>query len=231
MIPLLQLSDEYCVDGLKTRCERWLIENLDDSSTVDAVQWAQQYSCYALLDFLQAKLSTLLRAHLNAGELETARALATLHADFAPQLATTMQEFDSGTLEVSCGDSITLKILFVKRGADPGILDIMGAIVNGTTADVEKLLDAGADPSGGPGRMTGFTNGWTGLHAIAYHLNMSCGRGEEAAMLAKARLLLERGAEHYIGLQNTRGDIRLYMKQPRGANSLGSVRAMRMVVA
>ena len=210
-IPLLQLSDEYCVDGLKTLCERWLIENLDDSSTVDAIQWAQQYSCYALLEFLQAKLSTLLRAHLNAGELETARALATLHADFAPQLATTMQEFDSGTLEVSCGDSITLKVLLVKRGADPGILDIMGAIVNGTTADVEKLLDAGADPSGGPGRMTGFTNGWTGLHAIAYHLNMSCGRGEEAAMLAKARLLLERGAEHYIGLQTTRGDTALHM--------------------
>ena len=108
-IPLLQLSDEYCVDGLKTQCERWLIENLDDSSTVDAIQWAQQYSCYALLEFLQAKLSTLLRAHLNAGELETARALATLHADFAPQLATTMQEFDSGTLEVSCGTALRSK--------------------------------------------------------------------------------------------------------------------------
>jgi hypothetical protein len=47
-IPLLQLADEYCIDGLKAMCERWLTDNLssvDNSSTVDLVQWVQRFRC------------------------------------------------------------------------------------------------------------------------------------------------------------------------------------------
>ena len=111
-IPLLQLADEYCIDGLKARCERYFTDNLssvDSASTVDLFQWAQRFRCSDMLESLQEEMEKRLRAHLNAGEVEAARALATSHASFAPQLATSMQQLDSGELEVNDSDSLLLK--------------------------------------------------------------------------------------------------------------------------
>ena len=189
-IPLLQLADEYCIDGLKAMCERWLTDNLssvDSASTVDLFQWAQRFRCSDMLESLQEEMEKRLRAHLNAGEVEAARALATSHASFAPQLATSMQQLDSGELEVNYSDSLVLKKLLVERGANVKVLeslerDLIHYIVNGTLAEVETCLDAGAKPCG--------------LNYIAYHINMS---GRDGEWLAKARLLLDRGAEHVRG--------------------------------
>ena len=186
-IPLLQLADEYCIDGLKARCERYFTDNLssvDSASTVDLFQWAQRFRCSDMLESLQEEMEKRLRAHLNAGEVEAARALATSHASFAPQLATSMQQLDSGELEVNDSDSLLLKKLLVERGANVKVLerDLIDYIVNGTLAEVEACLDAGAKPCG--------------LNYIAYHINMSRRDGE---WLAKARLLLDRGAEHVRG--------------------------------
>ena len=117
-IGLLQLADEYCIDGLKAMCERWLTDNLssiDSASTVDLFQWAQRFRCSDMLEKLQQEMATRLRAHLSAGEVEAARALATSHASFAPQLATSMQQFDSGELEVNDSDSLVLKKLLVEN--------------------------------------------------------------------------------------------------------------------
>ena len=189
-IPLLQLADEYCIDGLKAMCERWLTDNLssvDSASTVDLIQWAQRFRCSDMLESLQEEMAARLRAHLNAGEVEAARALATSHASFAPQLTTSMQQFDSGELEVNVNwDSFVLKKLLVERGANVKVLegDLINYIVNGTLAEVETCLDAGAKPCG--------------LNYIAYHINMS-GRDKPSQWLAKARLLLDRGAEHVRG--------------------------------
>ena len=184
-IPLLQLADEYCIDGLKAMCERWLTDNLssvDSASTVDLFQWAQRFRCSDMLESLQKEMEKRLRAHLNAGEVEAARALETSHASFAPQLATSMQQFDSGELKVNYWDSLVLKKLLVERGANVQVLDLTHYIVNGTAAEVKTCLDAGAEPHG--------------LNYIAYHLNMS---GMDREWLAKARLLLDRGAEHVRG--------------------------------
>ena len=151
-IPLLQLADEYCIDGLKAMCERWLTDNLssiDSASTVDLFQWAQRFRCSDMLEKLQQEMATRLRAHLSAGEVEAARALATSHASFAPQLATSMQQLDSGELEVNDSDSLVLKKLLVERGANVKVLeslerDLIHYIVNGTLEEVESCLDAGA---------------------------------------------------------------------------------------
>lgn len=200
-IGLLMMADEYCIDGLKALCEQWFMDNLgsyncygrrdetqeftiDDPKTAELVHLAQLYRCSTLLEHLQQNLPKRLRAHLNSGDLEAARALATSHASFAPQLAAYMQEFDSGTLEVKYHDSILLKKLLVERGADTGVLGLVHYIVNGSAAEVEECLNAGAEPDG--------------LNYIAYHMNMS-GRGEAGEWLAKARLLLDRGAEHKRG--------------------------------
>ena len=151
-IGLLQLADEYCIDGLKAMCERWLTDNLssiDSASTVDLFQWAQRFRCSDMLEKLQQEMATRLRAHLSAGEVEAARALATSHASFAPQLATSMQQLDSGELEVNDSDSLVLKKLLVERGANVKVLeslerDLIHYIVNGTLEEVESCLDAGA---------------------------------------------------------------------------------------
>lgn len=199
-IPLLQLADEYGIDGLKTLCTGWFMDHLDlldDSSVTDLVQWAQRYECSALQEHLQEVLPKRLRAHLNAGEVEAARTLASSHASFAPQLAETMREFDSGTLKVQYFDSLTLKTLLVQRGADPDkALDLVHYIVNGTAAEVEACLDAGAKPRG--------------LNFIAYHGKKLSDR----EYLAKARLLLERGAEFgrgSIGSASENGQTPLHM--------------------
>ena len=99
-------------------CERWLTDNLssiDSASTVDLFQWAQRFRCSDMLESLQEEMEKRLRAHLNAGEVEAARALATSHASFAPQLATSMQQLDSGELEVNDSDSLVLKKLLVEN--------------------------------------------------------------------------------------------------------------------
>jgi len=184
-IPLLQLADEYCIDGLKAMCERYFTDNLssvDNESTVDLFQWAQRFRCSDMLESLQKEMEKRLRAHLNAGEVEAARALATSQASFAPQLATSMQQFDSGELKVNYWDSLVLKKLLVERGANVQVLDMVHYLVNGTAAEVKTCLDAGAEPRG--------------LNYIAYHTNMS---PMDREWLAKARLLLDRGAEHTRG--------------------------------
>ena len=186
-IPLLQLADEYGIDGLKTLCEGWFkdhLESFDDSSLTDLVLWAQRYECSALLKHLQEVLPKRLRAHLNAGEVEAARMLATSHTSFAPQLADSMREFDSGTLKVHHRDTLTLKTLLVQRGADPdAVLDLSHYIVNGTAAEVWVCLEAGAKPRG--------------LNMISYHGTKAM--NFDKGYLEKARLLLERGAEFERG--------------------------------
>jgi len=98
-IRLLQIADEFCVDGLKAWCDRWIVTNLDDGqfddeAAANAVRWACEYRCPALQRHLPQRLVKLLHDHLDAGELEAARALAASHASFAPSLAASMKQIE-----------------------------------------------------------------------------------------------------------------------------------------
>ena len=59
---LLMLAEEYQVLKLKKECEEWLIANVDPSTCVDCLLYAQQYRC----DALEAASKTMLVKEFDA---------------------------------------------------------------------------------------------------------------------------------------------------------------------